>query len=208
MKKSLVMVLVGTVALGAALVFTRTGVTAPAGAGTPPRTRVALVNLTYVFKWYDKYIHYQKEMKDFIKTLEEPVKTKQKQLLDKRRQAQLAQTPADKEKFEQEMKVLKREVEDLQASGRKQLAEKSKQIVTIYKEVQTMAQKHALSNNFDLVLQFQDAAEKEEINSPGNILRKLRSPGVIPMYWQQNMDISWHVVNSLNAAYRAAGGKR
>ena len=50
-------------------------------------------------------------------------------------------------------------------------------------------------------LVYTDAPTKEEANNPMVVVRKLQSPGCMPLYAAQGVDISYDVVMALNAAY-------
>jgi hypothetical protein len=69
------------VALAGVFLLTKPGTSAETGtAAGGPQTRVALINLSYVFKWYTKFKDYQSDIEQTLKKYEEPVKLKQKRL--------------------------------------------------------------------------------------------------------------------------------
>jgi Skp family chaperone for outer membrane proteins len=172
--------------------------TGPSAQGAP-RTRIALINLTYVVKYYDKYKVYQEEMKGAI----QPFQARDKEY---RRQAEeLAKSvptppPADKrEEIEHKMKEFKRKIEDNDTEAKLAVSKKSdEQMKILYHDVVTAAQSYAVSRDFDLVLHYNDATTEEDFLSTQNIARKLQSGALMPLWAAQGMDISKEVVAMLN----------
>jgi Skp family chaperone for outer membrane proteins len=165
----------------------------------PPRTRVALLNLTYVIKNYAKYNTFQNEMKKVI----EPFQTTDNQYLKEAEELKkqvTATTPADKRaEVEKRLKDLQRKVEDNQLEAKMVLGKKTDdEMKTVYMDVVAAAQGYATSHEFDLVLHYNDAVTKEDYFSPNNIARKLQSGALMPLYAAPGMDISQEVVSLLN----------
>ena len=126
----------------------------------------------------------------------------------KTKEAAAAPDPARKEALEQEVRNLQRDIEDLAAKARKEMNKKgSDMMVLVYKEIRDAAWRHAQSNNFDLVLHFEDGSTAEEMNSAAIIMRKMNAGGCIPLHWNPGLDISGHVLYALNAAYAGSVGK-
>jgi Skp family chaperone for outer membrane proteins len=179
---------------------------APAAAA--PRTRVALINLTYVIKNYEKYKNFQNEIKDAFKPFQgrDTDLKNQGQALAKE-MSDPKTSPSRREEIELKLKQLQREVEDNNATAKLQLGKKSdEQMKILYMDVFDAAQRYAASHEFDLVLHYNDATTREEYFSPQNIARKLQSGALMPLYAAPGMDISTDVVNSLNYNLRPAGG--
>jgi Skp family chaperone for outer membrane proteins len=201
-------------ALGVAVYFgnhlraqTPPGGTAPAAA---PRTRIAMLNLAYVIKSYAKWDQFQKNFKVDYKAWDDKVNAKMAQKDAAIKEAQAPGTPAEKrDKLVKDVKVFDRDIEDLKAEGQKVLGAKSdEQMVVIYKEVRDAATRYALSHNFDLVLHYNDVTTQADFDSPNNIARKMNAGALMPLYVANGMDISYDVVNALNAAYTANSGGR
>ena len=53
----------------------------------------------------------------------------------------------------------------------------------LYREVQEAAQRYAMSQGIDLVLHYTDASTQEEYYNAANVVRRMQSPGAIPVYW-------------------------
>ena len=195
----------GVLALGAALyagsrlLAQNTGAARPAAA---PSTRIALINLPYVIKNYDKYKNFTKQIMEDEKKYTDEIKGKKDEQDRKTKELQNAVDPAKKEAAETAVKNLQREIEDLAAKARKEMNKKGiDMMVLVYKEVRDAAWRHAQSNNFDMVLHFEDGTTGEEMNSPALMMRKIQAGGCIPLYWNPALDISGHVLYALNAAY-------
>jgi Skp family chaperone for outer membrane proteins len=200
----------GALALGVAvyagsrLSAQNTGATRPAA----PQTRIALINLPYVIKNYEKYKSFIKEMQEEDKKYVEQIKTKKDIQEKKAKEAAATPDAAKKEALEQEGRNLQRDIEDLAAKARKEMNKRgSDMMVQVYKEIRDAAWRHAQSNNFDLVLHFEDGSTAEEMNSAAVIMRKMNAGGCIPLHWNPALDISGHVLYALNAAYAGATGK-
>jgi Skp family chaperone for outer membrane proteins len=176
-----------------------------ASAAAPRSTRVAMLNLAYVIKNYQKYVAFQNEMKGAVKQFEEKINAKKAMLEQMSKEAQTAQ-PERKDQLLKQATSLQRELEDLNNDAKNYLGKKGdEQMVILYREVQDASQRYALAQGIDLVLHYTDATTPQEASNPMTIARKLQSSGCMPLYWTQGVDISYDVVMALNTAY--GGGK-
>jgi Skp family chaperone for outer membrane proteins len=176
-----------------------------------PRTRIGLVNLTYVIKNYQKYKDFQEEIKDIV----EPFQRKDAQLrkkMDKLR-AEAGKlglepnldgkkregTAKKKEALESKAKQLQREMEDNQAQAKLKLGERSDQEMKIlFGDVEEAVKRYAASHDLDAVLHFNDATTREDYYSVQNIARKLNSGGLMPLTSVPGIDISKDIADLLN----------
>jgi Skp family chaperone for outer membrane proteins len=208
--KNKVLWAVGALALGASVIVGSTlwaqgGGTAPA---TPPpqapQVKVAFINLAYVLKHSAKWNALMDQMKNDSKNFEEFIKARQQQIDVLKTENNEAKTPsAKKDENVATMTRLTREIEDKTSEARKALAPKSEaNMVTIYGDIQDAAARYAMSNGFEIVLQYQDGFTPEDYKSPMNIIDKMRQRGCLPLWYQQGNDISLQVVNSMNEAYK------
>jgi len=174
-----------------------------------PRTRIALVNLAYVIKHYDKAKAFQDALREESKSSDKRAKEMQarideltKELTDK------PDLPADKrEAIERRVTKMNRELEDFSDEARRSWNKKNdKAMVTLYGEVRQAVERHAKAHALELVLQFNDAAEEAEGNSPATIARRLQAPGCLPLYAAQGMDISKEILAALNNKPRENNG--
>jgi Skp family chaperone for outer membrane proteins len=170
------------------------------GAGAAPalQTKVAVVNLPMVIKNYEKYKHYEDQLRDFAKGFQTEDEKLKGNLL--RIQNNTTMSAEDKE---QEGKKYTREREDLAMKFKKELAKKQEeQLVTLYQEVEDMVKRVAMANNFEMVLQYSDSPDPKDRNAPINILRKVQGGVCGPMYAAAGLDISKLVYDNLNWYYK------
>jgi Skp family chaperone for outer membrane proteins len=163
----------------------------------PTRTRIALLNLTYVIKNYEKYKHFQEEIKGII----EPFQTKdaglRRQLEEMRKQVEA--NPGQREEMERKAKDIQRQLEDNSAEAKLRLGKRSDdEMKTLFMDVADAVQKYATSHDFELVLHYNDAVTESDFLSAQNIARKLNTGALMPLYYQRSMDISVDVVRLLN----------
>ena len=215
MKRKLLVVTVGAVA-AAALVAAGTLWADPPGAGSPPvparpaaapRTKIALLNLTYVISYYEKYKAYKEEMKKQAQPYEDKIKAKQADMEVLRKELTDPQkTPSEtrRQEIQDKLKADQRDIQDLNDDAKNKLAkEASDQMVLLYKEVQAAAGGYARAHDFDLVLQYNEPLDPKDYYSPANIERKMGAGALIPLYYSNGMEISQDVLAMLNASYHA-----
>ena len=179
----------------------------PAKPAAAPRTKIALLNLTYVITYYGKYQAYKEEMKALAKPYEEQIKAKQAELEVFRKEATNPATlPARVEEIQKQAKTLQFEMEGISTDAKSKLAKKAEnQMVDLYKEVVSAAQRYAGSHDFDLVLQFNAPIGNDAYYTPGNVERQIGAGALIPIHYSKENEISYDVLTALNAAYRPAG---
>ncbi len=179
--------------------------TSGAARSAAPTTRIALINLPYVIKNYEKYKNFIKQMQEEEKGYAEQIKSKKESQERKDKELKSTVDAAKKDTLETDIKNLQREVEDLAAKARREMNKKgTDMMVLVYKEIRDAAWRHAQSNNFDVVLHFADGTTPDEMNSPQSIVPKMQAGGCVPLYWNPALDISGHVLYALNASYRGA----
>jgi len=165
-----------------------------------PRTRIAIVNLTFVIKNYDKYKTFQEDLKKAV----EPFQERERKLrakADKLKQRKQSSTilPANAEDIDGALKTVQREKEDNDEKAKKAIGKKSdKEMKILFLDVEEAAKRYAIAHDFDLVLHYNDATTKEDCESVQNIARKLNTGALMPMYAAPGMDISSALVKLLN----------
>lgn len=197
----------GVMALGMAIYASnKIWAQAPAtGGAATVKTRVGLLNLTYVIKNYNKFKNFQEELK---KTME-PFQAKDTSLKaegDKiAKDAQTPNTTAEKrEQIERKLKDIQRAIEDNKVEAQKILVKKNEeQLKIVYMDVRSVVDRYAQAHGFEMVLHYNDAVTQDEYWSPQNILRKMQAGALMPMYIANGLDISANIVSTLNSA---AGG--
>ncbi len=170
-----------------------------------PQTRIALLNLTYVLKNYQKFVKFQEEMKEAIdpfgkrdRELKEKVEELAKQLQDEK----LPQK--QRGEVEKKRKQLQKEIEDNQAAAKEFLGKKGdEQMKILYMDIAGVCERHAKAHGIDLVLHYNDATTNEDLLSPQNIARKLQAGTLMPVYAAEGLDISKDIVEALNKKEKA-----
>ncbi len=213
--KRKVIVAAGLLALGAVLyvgrVWAQQGGGAPAAAAPAPRTRIALLNLTYVIKNYQKFVTFQDEMKKAIEPFQKVDRDKKALAETLAKEAQDPKTPETRrEDLARQLKAIQREVQDNNDAAKQFLGKKGdEQMKILYLDIMDAAQRYARAHDFELVLHYNDATTREDFLSPQNIARKLQAGALMPLYAVAGLDISKEVVEALNYPLRGqvpAGG--
>jgi Skp family chaperone for outer membrane proteins len=206
--KRTVIVAAGVVALGVAICVgglwaqPSTPRSAPAA---EPKTKVALFNLTYVIKNYEKFKAFQEDLKASVAPFQlkdTTLKTEGQKLTT---ELQQPTTKEDRrEQIEKRLTELKRLIDDNKGDANKTLVKKQEQQLTIlYQEVRAVVEKVAMSRGFEMVLHFNDATTQQEYWSAPNIQRKMQAGALMPMYWVESLNISVDIVTTLNASYKS-----
>lgn len=199
----------GSLIVAAAVIFGAGRLWAENQKKKPPlRTRIGLVNLTYVIKNYDKYKQFQEEVKEIA----EPFQKRDQKLhaqFDKLKEklqqskADSSLVPAQADDLEEKLTMLKRDLEDNQAKAKKKLGKRSDdKMKIIFMDVTEMAQRCAQEHDLDLVMHYNDAVTEADYLSTKNIARKLNTGALMPLYWKPHMDLSMEVKNLLNRKKR------
>jgi len=186
--------------LGTNLLLAQTAATKPVAQPTEQRSRIGLLNLHHVVKNYAKAVALNNEMKEVFTPLQAKTKAKTAQLEALNKEGQLK--PEIRETIEKQMRILKRELEDLSNEAQMMIGKKQdEQVVLIYREVQEAAQRVAVAHGYDMVLHYNDPTTSAEYWSASNIVRKMQGGACMPIYFAPGVDISADVVNALNQAY-------
>ncbi len=207
MKKSMVLAL-SMLSLGVAAYFGSrlVGQTPAARPAATAQTRIAMLNLRWVIKNYAKYQSFIDQMKREEEGYLKQLQAKQTQIETKAKDAEKL-SPQEREKVEIEVRNIQRDMEDIKLKARKDVTLKSnEEMVKVYREVRDAAYRHAQSQGYDLVLHFEGPADPKEIDSPALVTRNMNAGGCVPLYWNPSLDISGHVLNAINAAYKGQTG--
>jgi Skp family chaperone for outer membrane proteins len=168
-----------------------------------PQSRIAVINLTYVIKKYDKFLTFQAELKEATVPFQ-TTDTRLKEELEALRKEGAATTDAERrEEIEQKGKEIQRQIEDNKATAQKALKKKQEeQLRILYMDVKTEAEKVAVARGFEMVLHFNDEMTSKDSWSAQCIVRKMQTGALMPMYAAPGIDISKEVVTLLNEAHR------
>ncbi len=181
----------------------------PAATQAAPRTRIALINLTYVIKNYEKYKHFQEEIKQLVTPFQKRESDLRQALENLRADAgKAAGQPqgTQKDELERRYKDIQRQQEDLKADATMTLNKRSDEAMRIiFTDVCDAAQRYASSHDIELVLHYNDTFDRTEYLSAQNIARKLNSGALMPLiFMEQRLDISNDILGQLNYAMRSA----
>lgn len=170
-----------------------------------PKSRVGLLNLTYVIKHYKKFQTFQDEMK---KTLD-PFQTKDTSMkAEGEKLAKEMQTPATtqqrREEIDRKLKQLQRDIEDNKNDAQKLVVKKQEdQLKILYMDVRGVVEKYAQAHGFEMILHYSDAVTPDDYWSPANIARKMQIGALMPMYFANGVDVSFNIVTTLNGGNSA-----
>ncbi|MFO0928806.1 MAG: OmpH family outer membrane protein [Gemmataceae bacterium] len=180
--------------------------TSPATATTSSaKSRIAMINLTYVVKNYTKFKTYQEELKKTV----DPFQTKDNGLKAQgEKLAKEAQTASAerRDQIERQLKELQRQMEDNKNDAQKVVIKKQEdQLKTLYMDVRSVVERYAAAHGYEMVLHYNDATTSEEYWSPQNIARKMQAGALVPMYMGTGIDISANIVSTLNSSFGSGG---
>lgn len=174
--------------------------TAPKGTSTQPppaRTRIALLNLTYVIKNYEKYKNFQQGIKSVVQPFQDRDAEFRRQLDDLRKKAE--EHPDQRAEIQRQAKKIQSQIEDNSMEAKIKLGKQSdEEMKILFMDVYQAVHSYARSHDFELVLHYNDAVTKEDFLSARNIARKLNTGALMPLYMMDSMDISRDVVKLLN----------
>jgi len=213
--KRTIIVLAGVMILGLG-VYVSNRLWAQTPGGAPPaaaqtKTRVGLINLTYVIKNYNKFKAYQEDLKKTVEPYQAKdtgLKTEAERLAKEGQETKTL--PQRRDQIEKRLKEIGREIEDNKNDAQKIVIKKQEdQLKTLYMDVRRVVDKYAQSQALEMVMHYNDAVTDDEYWSPPNIARKMQAGALMPMYMAPGIDISYNIVTTLNSQYpapAAAGG--
>jgi Skp family chaperone for outer membrane proteins len=172
-------------------------------AAPPPRTRIALLNLSHVIKSYDKFTAFQVELKEKTAAFQK-LHEEKKKLSDKLATSITeASTEDERAASQKKLNALRREMEDIQ-SELKAVLEKTqgRQLKILYEDVEEATRRYARAHGLELVLHYNDHVTEPDRHSPANLARKMQAGACMPMYVTEGMDISAEIIADLNDRLR------
>lgn len=172
----------------------------PTAGVTAHPMKIVVLNLPLVIKKYKKYELYESQLKEFVKSAQEKEDRVRKELMALQEQAQKPDAKPDV--MEEQLKIKKRQLEDLTMSLKKDFTKKQEeQMVQLYQEIEDMVKRLALSNGWSLVLQYGDVIDKKDEYNPRIIQHKVLGGVCMPMYKADGIDVSEVVADWLNKVY-------
>jgi Skp family chaperone for outer membrane proteins len=204
--KRTVAIVAGILTLGVAVyVGSRLGAQSTTG-GTAsykaPVTKVGIVNLSLVIQKYNKWLYFKDEYERDFKAAMEAIKPKGLQVEKQKKDIELEVNQTNRESMTKTLKVLERELQDMQEEAQNKLAKKNAdEFVVLYREVEAAVKNYATHAGIELVMHYNDAPDYRDMYTPRNVARKMSSPGCMPLYMAPGIDISEQVIVDLNRAY-------
>lgn len=168
---------------------------APAPAGAPVGTSVAVIDVAYIFKNHVRFNAQMNDMKRDIDAFDAQMRD-ESQKLQKKQEQMMSFAPASAEfkKLDEELAHLKSDFQiRVQAKKREFLEQEARVYYGIYREVEDSVASFAQRNRIGLVLRF--TADDMKPEDRPSVLQGVNKPVV----YQQNLDITQHVLNQLNA---------
>src|SRR5262245_34433526 len=178
---------------------------------TPPATttnsKVALLNLTYVIKNYNKFKTFQAELKSAVDPFQAKDTAWKKEGENMVKESQDPKTTAErKDQIENKLKELTRLTEANKMRASKVLNNnQGEPLKILYNDVRAAAFRYAPAHGHDMVLHHNDAVTEQEYNSEPNISRKMQAGALMPIYMAAGVDISYELVKTLNASMGGGG---
>lgn len=202
----LVAVLVGT--LSSLFMW---GVSAAQGQGRPAATgadaRVALVDIAYIFKNYDKFTRLYEQMKSEVKQREKEIGDAQNELksLLNQKQQFTPDSPNYKQ-VEQKLAQRKADLEVMAEGSRREFTQKEASLYhQTYQEVEAAIKSYAEYNKISLVLRASRDPEESTANNPQEVIKEVSQ---MVIYALPHMDITDAILEMLNAKPAAASNNK
>jgi len=204
--KRTVIILTGLVTLGVAFYVGSQLRAQQQPTAPPPKTKIAVVNLSQVVKKYAKWLEFEKTYKGYLDQLKaEFDKIKLQGVEAKDRLAKMAPDDPNREKVQQQLKDVERRLQDYDEEAKKKLSKwQDDTLVQIYREVHDAIESYARSNDIEMVMHFNDAIAQAELYHPYNVQRKMQTVGLMPVYVTPGMDVTEIIVNNLNHRLQAS----
>ncbi|NBO91530.1 MAG: OmpH family outer membrane protein [Planctomycetia bacterium] len=208
--KKTVFVAAGVALLGLAVVVSSKLMAQTTTTPTATKSRIALLNLTYVIKNYGKFKTFQDELKASVDPFQAKDTSWKKEGEAMAKESQDPKTTAERrDQIEKKLKELTRLIEDNKMEASKVLNKKQgEQLKILYNDVRVAAYRYAQAHGHDMVLHYNDAVTEQDYNSEQNISRKMQAGALMPVYMAPGVDVSMDIVKALNASMTSAPSTR
>jgi Skp family chaperone for outer membrane proteins len=174
-----------------------------------PQTKVAVMNLAYVVKSYNKWKTFQTDYKARLDEFDKKLKPQKDQYEEFEKDLKKADVDAGTRKeIEKKMRDTEHALKEQAEEYKQILADfEGESFKTIYSDVNNMAERYAKSHGIELVMHFNDGTTEDQLNATGNIGRKMGLGALFPVYVTPGMDISKEVLALLNKEAASAPEK-
>jgi outer membrane protein len=173
----------------------------PAASNAPHK--VALIDMAYVFKTYEKFNNLRDDLKVEVQQGEETAKAKAEAL--KNLQAKMKtfqESSPEYTQTEQQLAKASAEFESFRRAAQRDFLKKESQIYhTVYMDVSDMVRKYAEHFNYTLVIRFN--REDLEIDNPQKLIEGMNRQVV---FFREEDDITDAVTDALNIQFKKQAG--
>lgn len=208
-------VILGAVALQALAQTTGRPAVQQTSGSNPPATgvaapqvvpiRVAVVNINKVLKNFNKAQQLNSFISNKVSGYRNQITAKREELAKIQEKIAKAVNPAEAEELKKQGVALERQMQDLDAEASKDISNQQGTIaIGIYKDIEGVIQRCAVTNGFDIVLSFPDATVDAEMYTQPNVVRKLAAQAAIPLFYKAHVDMTQAVIDTLNAQFPVA----
>lgn len=195
--KRIFAILAGIAAIGVAI-YLSSRLPAQQGGYAAPQTRVALINLSQVFKNYQKYHNFEEQMKADQAWYQREIDKRKTELQQLSTDATKTTDAAARDQMEKRSKQLQREIQDYVDDGKTRLSKREfDELVLVYREIQDAVTRYAKAQNIELVMHFNDGIGAD-VWTPTFFSAKIRNGACQPMYIASGLDITGVIAEMLN----------
>ena len=178
-----------------------------AASGAAGTTKVAVVNIGYLFSKYERASACKKEVENSLVELKAEAKRLTESLNAWQAILQKGDlSAAKKELYEEKMINARRRLEDMNRTAGQTLGKSSENnLIVLWKDVRAAVKEYATKNGIELVIAHGDPIDRELLDLFPNINRKMQAMdhgGSLPLFFTPGVDISAGVVELLNRQYR------
>jgi Skp family chaperone for outer membrane proteins len=175
-------------------------------------TRVAVINVGYVFHHYDKAIRLKKEIDDLLA----PAKREAQQIIESAKGMQAAIASGDfraasKDEYEAKLNAAKTKLEEMDKTIKAQIGKRQEDnLMVLWREVQEATRLYATKQGLQVVIGYGDPMEMRDIDGFPNVNRKMQAMDLgssVPLFVGERVEIAEGVTELLNKRYREQKAK-
>jgi Skp family chaperone for outer membrane proteins len=190
-------ILAGIAAIGVAI-YLSNRLPAQQGGYAQPQTRVALINLSQVFKNYQKFHNFEDQLKADQAWYQKEIDKRKTEMQQIATDATKTADPAARDQMAKRGKALEREIQDYAEDGKTRLSKREfDELVLVYREIQDAVTRYAKAQNIELVMHYNDGIGAD-VWTPTFFSAKIRNGACQPMYIAPGLDITGVIAEMLN----------
>jgi len=161
------------------------------------------MNMVQVLKNYKKFLNMEVEMKNLQSQLQGRIEPYKAQMMKAQAEYKRPEiSPEQKDQLERTMRKIQVDASMVEEDAKKELMKRSGEaFTTIYRDVEDAVKRYAEMNGYELVMFYNGPVDHDKYN-PANVQAKLVQPAsLMPIYVTPGMDITPHIIESLNRMY-------